>query len=61
MGWFVWDRDHHGPIEVRRISCSDEALADEAAPPATNDADAPATVADYKWPDIPEFLRRSAS
>jgi hypothetical protein len=46
MAWFVWDRAHRGPAELRRISWS----ADEQAPAAGDGDDG-----------IPAFLRRASA
>jgi ParB/Sulfiredoxin domain len=48
LSWFVWDREHRGPTELRRISWE---RADEA--PSLDP-----TPGSDEWPDIPDFLRR---
>jgi hypothetical protein len=52
FAWFVWDRHHRGPIELRRISCEAESPQREWGHQAPANADGL---------DIPEFLRRAAS
>jgi hypothetical protein len=46
-GWFVWDREHRGPTELRRIWATADEQTPEPPPAADEDG-------------IPEFLRRSA-
>jgi hypothetical protein len=45
LAWFIWDRHHHGPIELRRISWE----ADDGVPPPDPG----------QMPPKPDFLRRS--
>jgi len=46
FAWFVWHRDHHGPIELRRISWTDDD-ATKAPPPGEGWAEMWARPFDY--------------
>jgi hypothetical protein len=52
FAWFCWDRDHHGAIELRRISCEVPAADDD-------DDEIPSPAVDPgEMHDIPPFLDR---